>query len=102
MKCFQVFKPFVFLLYNIGFGDTYIIISECEKILFASKTNQYNWSYKVNMNILVRFYYPWLGDIIILLSGFCFFVVIIDKSFCIINEFNFMEYKVFFHILKFK
>lgn len=36
---FSTSELFTFLLSNLGFGGMYVIIGECEKILFISKTN---------------------------------------------------------------
>lgn len=72
-----------------------MVISECKEVLFASKSDRYDWPNKMGVDILVKLYCSWLGFTIILFLGFCPFAAIVDKSLCMVNEFNVGVCKMF-------
>lgn len=90
------FESFVFLLWGIGFSDTRIVNVEYKEILFASKTDGYDWPNKIDINVLINFYYFWIWVAIILFFDYCLFATITNKSLCINDKFNIIMRKIFF------
>lgn len=76
------------------------IVNKYKEVLFCFKANKCYWLNEIGVNVLIKFYCSWLEVAIILFFDIFVFVVIIDKFFYIINEFNIVIYEIFFQYSK--
>lgn len=86
MEGLQVLEPLAFPLSGICLGDIDVIVCKREEVSLTFEADGHYWTYKIGVNVLVGFYYPLLGYLIVPLYGFCFFTAIADISFSIINK----------------
>lgn len=96
VKYFEALELFAFLFCGIGLNSASVVVGECEKILFVSKVHWRNWLHKISVNVLLRLFGSLLRGTIILFSGFCLFIAIAYKSFCVVDKLDIVTCKVFF------